>query len=167
MKLYIYFQGRDGVIPLDVDPFTDIKTMKAFVETVDSSYLAANQRLFDDKGNNLDNDLSLVNCNICDGANIFSLLRDDKTLPPKEGCYQLYVKTNETIHTLDITVSDTVLDVKKKLVSIECNYMNKLNNMKLMFGEQELLDTYALLDYNITSESLLHLFSEVSDTSHF
>ena len=175
MQLYIFCEGRDGCISLDVDPSMDIYTIKSFVETVDSNYLAANLRLFDNKGNNLDNDLSLVNCNICDdGTNIFSILRDDKTPPPKEGCYQLYVKTTETIYTLDIAGNDTVLDVKKKLVSKECNYMNQLDDMKVMFGEQELLDTFELFaDYNITSESLLHLFitveddNTVSDTSYF
>lgn len=156
MQVFIFFNERDGIY-LDVSPSTDIISVKTAIESLDSNYLVDNQRLFY-KGINLIDNLSLADYKIDDCSNIFSYMRDDKTPLPKEGCIHVYVKTNKTIYVLDISNSDTVLDVKKKIVSKECNYMNQLNNMKLMFGERELFNSDVLLDCNIMSESLLHLF---------
>ena len=135
-----------------------IEQVKMTIWSMFSQYTPTNLRLIHE-GNNLDDNMNLKQCNIQDGTNIFVHVRDEQTPGPKEGCIQIYIKTmTSTIHTIDIQLSDTILDVKKKLVSLECNYMGLLNRMRLSYSEKYLdNDSTTLLDYNISKECLLHL----------
>ena len=161
MQIYVYFLKEKGSL-IDVDPEMSIYEIKVVIDSMFTKYNSSSLRLIHE-GNNLDDNMNLKQCNIMDGTNIFVHVRDDKnsphpTPPPKEGCIQIYIKTTSTIHTIDIQLSDTILDVKKKLVSLECNYMGLLNRMRLSYSEQYLdNDSTTLLDYNISKECLLHL----------
>jgi len=161
MQIYVYFLKEKGTL-IDVDPEMCIGEIKVVIDSMFTQYNSSSLRLIHE-GNNLDDNMNLKQCNIMDGTNIFVHVRDDKnsphpTPPPKEGCIQIYIKTTSTIHTIDIQLSDTILDVKKKLVSLECNYMGLLNRMRLSYSEQYLdNDSTTLLDYNISKECLLHL----------
>ena len=160
MQIYVFFLSQKGGL-LDVDLFTSIAEVKVMIESkfYTYNYPSSNQRLIYN-GNNLDDNMTLQQCSITDGSNIFVVVRDDTNTPKsiKEGCIQIYIKDNDTIYTLDVQVNDTIHDVKRKIISVECNYMNEMNTMRLSFGEQYLdVDSNTLLDYSVHSECLLHL----------
>ena len=160
MQIYVFFLSQKGGL-LDVDLFTSIAEVKVMIESkfYTYNYPSSNQRLIYN-GNNLDDNMTLQQCSITDGSNIFVVVRDDTNTPKsiKEGCIQIYIKDNDTIYTLDVQLNDTIHDVKRKIISMECNYMNEMNKMRLSFGEQYLdVDSHTLLDYSVHSECLLHL----------
>ena len=158
MQIYVYFLSQKGGL-LDVDLFTSIAEVKVMIESkfYTYNYPSSHQRLIYN-GNNLDDNMTLQQCSITDGSNLFVVVRDTNAPRPKEGCIQIYIKDNDTIYTLDVQLLDTIHDIKRKIISVECNYMNEMNKMRLSFGEQYLdVDNNTLLDYSVHSECLLHL----------
>lgn len=68
---------------------------------------------------------------------------------------QIFVKTLQgTTILLDVTDSDKIVDLKKK---IEAKQQIPFNQQRLIFSGKELDDTRTVGDYNITSENTLHL----------
>ena len=92
MQIYVYFLSQKGGL-LDVDLFTSIAEVKVMIESkfYTYNYPSSHQRLIYN-GNNLDDNMTLQQCSITDGSNLFVVVRDTNTPRPKEGCIQIYIK---------------------------------------------------------------------------
>ena len=89
MQIYLYFLSKSGFL-LDVEPSFTIEEMKIMTYSKEPEFDMFHQCIFLD-GNNLDDNLIILQCDVVDGSNIFVVVRDGLA-KPKYGCIQIYVK---------------------------------------------------------------------------
>jgi hypothetical protein len=163
MQIYVYFLERKGFM-LDVEPLMSILEVKIMIESTTQDSMT-NLRLIHN-GNSLDDGMNLQQCGITDNTNIFVVVHDSDVASPAEGCIQIYIKTPEnTIQTLDVKLSNTISEVKRKLIEKCSSYT--WDRMRLSYGEEYLDNEKTLMDCKISNECLLHLIMREGGESSF
>lgn len=173
MQIYVSFLSNHGSkkgFMLDVDPYMQNIEVKFMIEskTPDEADIAQENLRLIYHGDNLDDGMNLQQCGVSDNDDIFVIIRESHAPPPKEGCIQVYIKSpfpEDKIYTLDVVLSDKIIDVKRKLIAVECNYMDKLDRMVLKFGENSLDNDVQVFDSSVSSECLLHLYLSEGNNS--
>jgi len=149
VQIFIYIPMKNKTISLEVDRNESIRNIQAMIEEgVNPNY----QHLYDTYENRkngfpLKSEKTLLDYNVKDGSTL--------TLCGETGGMQIFCKTltGKTI-TLEVKPSYSVERLK---AMVENRTNTSSEHQRLVFGGTQIMDGKILNDYNIYSESTLHL----------